>query len=405
MVKGSADDKIFGTVINHMQETGLVKKDELQIIDATNVNASVSFVGPIEMFRRSMVNVIRVLRKEGVITTDEVKNIGLGRYIAHLDQKARATALRESKMPEERKLAKLAEIYLECKALLSLIADRDLKGGHTEVEILKRILNENVVESGDTIQTKKSKDCIISVTDPEARSGAKNKKLKFDGYKANLLTTKSGVITAVSITPGNMVDGVALPELVEKALQVGLKPEKLIADSAYSMGENVLFAREKGIKLSARGLGNELPKGFVYNKEDDTITCPNGLKSNKGRKTKRKSEQPDKREDRVAYSFHKPSCKECPHLKECRGDKRQKRFYITIHHQINSEMREYNKTQEYKDDMKIRPFVERSISWIINRCKARRSRLRGIRNVQYLYTMAAAMINLMMCLRLRPAQS
>lgn len=397
LIHKSKDKVIFDAVYNHMVKVGVVDPTEPLIVDSTNLVASIAIVSPIEFMRRAMVNVIRELRKCKVITDVEIKGIGLGRYIAHLDRKARATGLRESKMPEDKKLQKIAEVYSECKALLKLLEGRELKCGSIEVEILRRILRENITEGPEgvrSLQPGTAKDGIVSLTDPEVRNGAKNKKLKYDGYKGSIMATKSGVIAAIGIDPANSHDSKAVPALIDDVLSRDLHPKHLLGDSAYGTGEIAKYTKERQIRLAAKAAGADLDKGYRYDPERDTITCPHGVESTKGRI--------EKCGDKITYSFHKAKCLSCPILKECREGKRQKRIKITVHHALNSETREYNRSQEYKNFMKDRPFVERSISWLVNGCKVRRLYVRGKRKAEYKLRMASAILNLMHCLKRPP---
>jgi len=92
-----------------------------------------------------------------------------------------------------------------------LIEKADGMGPSVEqkVNLLKRILNENVEEKNDKIQKKKDKvkDRLVSVVDEDARHGAKSDKKKFTGYKVNSMMSDDGFVTNINATPGNSYDG------------------------------------------------------------------------------------------------------------------------------------------------------------------------------------------------------
>jgi IS5 family transposase len=97
--------------------------------------------------------------------------------------------------------------------------------------------------------------------DPQARWGAKHsRKVKdaqgniyhqteyFHGYKAHVsLNAESGLITAVTVTPGNESDGPQLPMLLEQDESQGIDYEIVTGDRAYDDGNHHYLLQHKGL--------------------------------------------------------------------------------------------------------------------------------------------------------------
>ncbi|MGE5654283.1 MAG: IS1182 family transposase [Bacillota bacterium] len=402
MLKGQKDRGIFDAVINRLIVDGILPKDALQIIDSTYHNANIALVGPREFLRRGIVNVIRVLRAQGVVTNEEVKSIGLGGYLAHLDRKAKASKLGDGRMDDEKKRKELKAVYEHAKKLLELVDGRsmDVKS-EVEVQLLKRYIEETVEAKGEDIQERKRtsvQDRIVSVVDTEARYGVKNKSTTFNGYKSTITGTTDGIITGVLVTPGNVHDGKVLAPAVEELIDRGFDPKICAGDTSYGYGENRAYAKSKSIELYAKAPEkSKQEEGFVYDEQTDTFTCPHGLASAKGRL--------HKDEVKVDYTFPVKQCKQCPMFATCVGEKKQKRLRLSRYHHINAQGRALNETPEYKETMRQRSIIERAFASLINRCNLRVFRLRGIRKALYQVFMASAMLNVMTYFRLKKAQA
>jgi IS5 family transposase len=97
--------------------------------------------------------------------------------------------------------------------------------------------------------------------DPEARFGRKSKKKGFYGYKAHLgEDADSELIVGLMTTPGNVPDGVVLPQLIEAG------PEEVTGDKGYDRPANHAHLVEQGaasgIIRDAEGRGDpENPGG------------------------------------------------------------------------------------------------------------------------------------------------
>lgn len=131
-----------------------------------------------------------------------------------------------------------------------------------------------------------AKDRVISITDPEARHGRKTKSQTFNGFKINVLgDIVSGLITAVSATPGNGHDAPPGHELIARARRMRIVMKSVLADTAYGGAADRHELAKHGIKLiappPAGGKRSDAieRREFAIDFDTMTATCPNGVPS------------------------------------------------------------------------------------------------------------------------------
>ncbi len=225
-----------------------------------------------------------------------------------------------------------------------------------KVDLLKRILNENIEEKNDKVQKKKDKvkDRLVSVVDEDARHGAKSDKKKFTGYKVNSMMSEDGFVTNINATPGNGYDGDVLVSLVDEKIANSSKPKKVVGDGHYGSGDNRHdMSVTRGITLVAPIRKDFNPTGlFTQEKfmiEETGVTCPAGSRT--------MIFNDDKKSGNRTFLFKDVVCKNCELKKRCT---KQDRRTISIgkHYELIKEAKEYNKTKEYKEDLKGRAKIE-----------------------------------------------
>ena len=127
---------------------------------------------------------------------------------------------------------------------------------------------------------------VISPTDPCSAWTAKaNKRVQF-GYGLNyLIDTENAVIVDVEATPARTFDEVvASKTMLDRTEEhLGLKPERLAADTAYGTGKFLAFIIGKGITphipvwdKSKREDGCFSRDDFAFDRERHVYTCPAG---------------------------------------------------------------------------------------------------------------------------------
>src|SRR5712672_3268815 len=127
---------------------------------------------------------------------------------------------------------------------------------------------------------------VISLSDPASASTAKaNKPVQF-GYGLNyMIDVENAVIVDVEATPECTYDEVKCTEamIARTERTFGLKPDRLMADTAYGTGKFLRFVVDAGIApyipvwdKTARNDGTFSRADFAFDKEKNIYTCPAG---------------------------------------------------------------------------------------------------------------------------------
>lgn len=198
----------------------------------------------------------------------------------------------------------LREIRARCAALMKVIID-DL-----ETDSSGRLV---------IAQNRVTRDRQVSITDPDARSGRKSNNQPFKGFKLSVLgDLVSGLIAAVTVVKGNAGDGGPGRELLVRAQRMGLRLERLLADSAYGATADRMYARSLGIELIAPPHAEPADDPEVIQKHEFEIdfekmqaTCPAGVRTSKHRVAQRK------KGECVVYEWPYETCASCPLREKC----------------------------------------------------------------------------------------
>ncbi len=220
---------------------------------------------------------------------------------------------------------------------------------------MNRILNENIEEKNGEVQKKKEhvKDKLVSLVDEDARHGAKSDEKPFTGYKANIMESDDGFVTDINGTPGNTYDGDFLVPLVDEKTENSSKPPKIEGDTHYGSAENRFQMFMRGITIVAPFREDSNPTGlfpqekFVF--DETGVTCPAGNRT--------MISNHNEKDGMTTFYFKPEICQQCFLKDKCT---KQDRRTITIgkHHELTREAKEYNKTQDFKEDMKDRAHIE-----------------------------------------------
>jgi hypothetical protein len=269
----------------------------------------------------------------------------------------------------EKKRRKLVEVVNDARTVLrhtKSIGDRDIR---RKKDMLRSILQENLEkdEDGEVKERphkEKPKDMLVSPIDPDARCGRKSEAKKFIGYKANVTeTVESRFITNITAMPGNRHDGRTAVDTVMEQKKNGLIPLKVIGDTAYGEGLIRKQLKEHGSEVVAPlcvvrspRTRDIFPKSmFKYNEKKNTLTCPQGITT--------KESYYDYQKEIKTFHFPMSKCNRCPVQRKCTND-RDGRRTVGIS-SVNKELREaekYNLTEQFKEDMKLRPPIEGKLS-------------------------------------------
>lgn len=234
--------------------------------------------------------------------------------------------------------------------------------------ILFRILTENTMlgnpDDPDNAFRKRPRkerpsDRLLSSVDPDARVATKRTK-KFFGDKIQVMTSANNQIVLLAEPIAcNEPDGQRLLEIINVVRDIhDVNPSAVAADSAYGYGrhrrkfaeEKMQFAAPlKGVSENANGLfSNEL---FIYNDEEQTITCPGGNVTSKYQ---------DKRElEGKQFKFRKSVCAGCPLRESCTKGVHGRTVFISDYYEEFQVAKSFNETEEAQKLFQIRKGIER----------------------------------------------
>jgi transposase len=171
-----------------------------------------------------------------------------------------------------------------------------------------------------------------SPTDPDARISVKPGKARKLNYNGNItVDTAYNVISDVQAYHADRHDSKNLQDIVKRTRtrlkQQGLLWTNILADAAYSSGENYEYLEKKNIQsyIPPHGTFKGGPKGFVFHKEQNYWLCPKGVKV-----TFRKQRlMGDSLQNH--YYTRRSDCKACPDRKKCIGKSHEKKIAITAY--------------------------------------------------------------------------
>jgi IS5 family transposase len=334
--------KLFFMILRQIEDTGFAKGN--QYVDATHIIANIAIPGTIGLIRQGIKAIMEEVEK---LDPKLYKEMG-GKKIA--EKKENVHTLK----PEEKK-KKLVEVVEEARIVRGKAEKLESPSVRQKIEQLNRILNENTEEENGEIRKKKDhvEDKLVSLVDEDARHGAKSDKKTFTGYKANVVKSEDGFVTNIETTPGNTYDGDLLLPLIDEKRANSSKPEKVTGDTHYGSAENRFQMLQRGIMLVAPFREESNPVGLFsqekFNLGEAWISCPAGNRT--------MISNFNKKEETTTYYFKKEICEQCALKSQCT---KQGRRTVTIgkHHDLIMEAKEYNKTQNFKDDMKERSHIE-----------------------------------------------
>jgi hypothetical protein len=157
--------------------------------------------------------------------------------------------------------------------VLAVLAGRELGVAQGQAAaLLATVIGQDLAEGEDGvfgIARRVAKDRVISTVDPRARHGHKTAARGFDGYKGHLaMDPDSEIITATTVTPGNIGDASAAADLIADLLtdhETAHQPatpatpdsthEPATPDSAESSAESSAEARPTVYGDNAYGTG------------------------------------------------------------------------------------------------------------------------------------------------------
>ncbi len=269
-------------------------------------------------------------------------------------------------------------------------------------ELLAAVTGQDLERAEDgtfRIARRVAPDRIISTVDPEARHGHKTSANGFDGYKAHVaIDPDSEIITATAVTPANVGDATAAPDLLAECLgepepedREDAPPVVVYGDSAYGTGELLERLVASGAVPMVKVQAPVAPGGrfskdrFAIDLPAGAVTCPAGItvpiRARKG--------------GGGEAQFGR-ACATCALASSCTTSPNGRVVNVGPHEALLAEGRARQRDPAWVADYRTtRPRVERKLSHLVRRRHGgRRARVRGRRRAAEDFSLLGAAVNL-----------
>jgi len=177
-------------------------------------------------------------------------------------------------------------------------------------------------------QLEESEEAQLSTTDPDARAVVFQRKSVKVGYNVQAATDARHKLL-VAMETGDVNDTAALSPMVEQVQQnISKKKFDALGDKGYHSGRELKACEELGVKTYISPKGSASPRSkkhypierFVYNKKQDSYTCPAGEILHTNGRYYQKSLKNGRKSYRVKH-YKTRACEGCPLRAECTQNK------------------------------------------------------------------------------------
>ena len=255
---------------------------------------------------------------------------------------------------------------------------------------------------------------FTSHSDPAAQwTGARGGPAYF-AYSTNyLIDTDNGVILDVEATRSiRQAEVGSVRTMIDRVSDTfGIKPERLIADTAYSKGEMLDWLVQKRgiaphipvIDKSGRKDGTFERADFIYDAEQDVYTCPGGKELKQNRRTFKKPRENKPDEDGMfRYRSSKADCDDCTLKARCCPKDLSRKVTRSVYEPSRDVARAIARTTQYAISCKLRKKVEMLFAHLKRILGLNRLRLRGPCGAHDEFHLAATAQNLRKLAKLLP---
>lgn len=412
----------FDTVLRQIDEAFPDDRSRPQIADTFAVHADAAMESLTKRLRHSCQKLLVAFQKENPVEYDHLwAQVDVDTIFGAEDEKIEYTLSIEQR--QERLLRilngndtclQLVKTYTVSVAVQKWIAvlekilsdelhlKRDGTGHIFHAALLGKKKDEN--KGGN----KRGTYAIFSATDPDATIRNHGEGKIDPGYNGSVTAT-TDFIRDIRADTGSQPDHVAIPDLLAAQMEHhDLAPSKLIYDQeagtgkaacevkAVTKGKTQLVVKPKATKATnAETFG---PTDFILSDDALTLTCPNG------RSTSRRYLSGSG--DGFNFRIPKSKCAGCLLLQKCRGKEKwphppnpyarpttPRNVFISDYRVERQGLVAYSRTDAFKEDMKLRPDIERTISILVQHNGARRARFRGLEKVDFQLKMCGMAFN------------
>lgn len=257
----------------------------------------------------------------------------------------------------------------------------------------------------DAAEAERTPPKNVSLTDPAAQWTAAPGGPAFYAYSTNyLIDTQAGVIVDVEATPTHRTEEVnATRTMLERtAALTGLKPQRLIGDTAYGVAEMLgWLVEQQGIEphvpvwdKSERSDGSFSRSEFEWIEQDDAYRCPAGKALRSNWRTFKVPRSGVTKAGTIIYHASQYDCQRCPMKAQCCPNTSTRKIARSIHERARDVARRIATTDQYLQSRRERKKVEMLFAHLKRILKLDRLRLRGLSGAHDEFLMAATVQNL-----------
>ncbi len=406
-------ERIFEVVLDIAKAAGLVGRR--RVLDSTCLYDAVATMDTVTLIRSAI---------RGLLAACDADLESVLRGLLARDDEYRKAGKPvcdyEDRQAREELIDALAK---DARSLLAALDGRELPDAVAQAgALLASVVGQDLDEGRDgvfRIARRVAKDRVISTVDPDARHGHKTSARGFDGYKGHVAVDPvSELITATTVTAGNLGDAQAVDELLADELaeagdpptdpQPPAEPDPVDAnterdpvaaererlqvygDGAYGAGEVLATLENADADIMCKVQPPVAPGGrfakdaFVIDLQAGTVTCPAGqiaaLRALRGGQIARFGQ----------------ACQSCPLAQQCTTSTDGRTIGLGPHEQQLTRARARQSDPAWKlDYTATRPKVERKIAHLMRRKHGgRRARVRGQTKVNADFALLAAAVNI-----------
>ncbi|MBO1257122.1 transposase [Alteromonas sp. 5E99-2] len=257
---------------------------------------------------------------------------------------------------------------------------------------------------------------FISHSDPASQwTGARGGPAYF-AYSTNyLIDTDNAVILDVEPTRSiRQAEVGAVKTMIDRVRKThDLKPERLIADTAYGSGPMLdWLVEERGIAphipvidKSGRKDGTFERADFTFDTENDLYICPGGKELRQYRRTYEKPRTGANKDGTLRFRARKLDCDACALKSRCCPKEPSRKVVRSVYESSRDVARQLAQTKQYSISCRLRKKVEMSFAHLKRIHGLSRLRLRGPCGAHDEFILAATAQNLKKLAKLAPKQN
>jgi hypothetical protein len=250
------------------------------------------------------------------------------------------------------------------------------------------------LEALDAAEEERTPPKNVSLTDPASQWTAAPGGPAFFAYSTNyLIDTKAGVIVDVEASPAHRTAEVNTTRtmLERTAARMGMKPERLIGDTAYGTAAMLEWlVEQQGIEphvpvwdKSERSHGTFSRNEFAWNEQDNAYGCPGGKELRSDRRAFKVPRSGVTKADTIIYRASEHDCRGCSLKAQCCPNTPMRKI-----------ARKIAMTPQYLRSRCERKKVEMLFAHLKRILRLDRLRLRGLQGAHDEFLMAAIAQNL-----------